>query len=70
MRVSIGRSKKIYQCAHVIIREWDDGIDVELFEVIGRRSGSTLIIEMPQDGRVVKVMNDNGDVIRKLEWKD
>lgn len=69
MRVSIGRSKKVYKCAHVIIRYWDDGIDVELFEVQDRR-GSKLIIEMPQDGRLVKVMNDNGDLINRLEWEN
>lgn len=68
MRVSIGRSKKVYNCAHVIIRHWDDGIDVELFEVNGK-DGKNKLIEMPQDGRLVRVMNDQGKEVNRVEWK-
>lgn len=69
MRVSIGRSKKIFHCAHVIITYWDDGIDVEMFEVDGK-DGKNKLVEMPQDGKLVRVMNDQGKEINRLEWKD
>lgn len=69
MKVSIGRSKKVLTCAHVIITNWDDGIDVELFEV-GGVDGKNKLIEMSQDGKLVKVMNDRGEEINRLEWRD
>lgn len=69
MKVSIGRSKKVLTCAHVIITNWDDGIDVELFEV-GGVEGKNKLLEMPQDGKLVKVMNDRGEEVNRLEWKD
>lgn len=69
MKVSIGRSKKPITCAHVIIDHWDDGIDIELFELEGI-DGRNKLIEMPEDGRLVRVMNDLGVEVDRLEWKD
>lgn len=69
MKVSIGRSKKVITCAHVIKTYWDDGIDVELFEVDGV-DGKNRLIEMPEDGKLVRVMNDQGVEVDRLEWTD
>lgn len=68
MKVSIGRSKKVITCAHVIITHWDDGIDIELFEVEGI-DGKNRLIEMPEDGKLVRVMNDQEKEVNRLEWK-
>jgi hypothetical protein len=71
VRVSIGRSKKVYICSHVKIDYWDDGIDVELFEVeVDGKKVANKLIEMPEDGKLVRVMNDQGEEINRLEWKD
>lgn len=69
MKVSIGRSKKQISCSHVKIDYWDDGIDVELFEVDGK-DGKNKLIQLPEDGKLVRVMSDQGSEIRKLEWRD
>ncbi len=68
MRVAIGRSKKVYTCSHVKIDYWDDGIDLLMFELDGIE-GKNKTIEMPEDGRVVRLMNDQGKEINRLEWK-
>lgn len=69
MKVSIGRSKKSISCSHVKIDYWDDGIDVELFEVDGK-DGKNKLIQLPEDGKLVRVVSDQGSEIRKLEWRD
>lgn len=69
MKVSIGRSKKVYTCSHVKIDTWDDGIDVELFELDGKEGKNKMIL-LPDQARSVRIMNDQGKEINRLEWKD
>ena len=69
MRVKIGRSKKEIICAHTLTAQWDDGIDVELFEVNGV-DGKKKIIFMPEQTKLVRMFNDKGEEVDRVEWEE
>lgn len=69
MRVRIGKSKKEIICAHTVTTNWDDGIDVELFE-IGGIEGKNKTILLPEHTKMVRMFNDQGKEIERVEWKD
>ncbi len=69
MRVRVGKSKKEIICAHTVTTTWDDGIDVELFEVGGvERKRKT--IYLPEDTKLVRMFNDKGEEVDRVEWRD
>lgn len=69
MRVRIGKSKKEITCAHTVRTDWDDGIDIELFEVEGI-DGKNRTILLPEHTKLVRMFNDHGKEIDRVEWKE
>lgn len=80
MIIRIGRSKRTLTCSSIRTQEWDDGLDIELFDVNGKY-GRRKLIELPQDtGRVsvlelrensCEVCESNRLVVKKVyEWKE
>lgn len=69
MIIRIGRSKRTILCSAIRIQEYDDGLDVELFDV-GGKDGKRKLIELPQDTTRVSVLDETGKVIKTYSWQD
>lgn len=69
MIVRIGRSKRLITCSSIRTQQWDDGLDIELFDVNGKE-GKRKLIELPQDTNMVSVLDDLGKVTKKYTWDD
>jgi hypothetical protein len=69
MIIRIGRSKRTILCSSIRTQEWDDGLDIELFDVNGK-PGKRKLIELPQDTTRVSVLDGTGKVIKTYTWQD
>lgn len=71
MIIRIGRSKRTITCSSIRTQEWDDGLDVELFDV-NDKDGKRKLIELPQDTGRVSVLSEDGSgrVMKVYKWKD
>lgn len=69
MIVRIGRSKRLITCSSIRTQEWDDGLDIELFDVNGKE-GKRKLIELPQDTSMVSVLDECGKVTKKYTYSE
>lgn len=67
VRVVRGRKWTDYTCGHVSRDDYDDGIDLILWELNGEPNKQKTIM-LPQHGKKVFFMNDKGDTVDCVTW--